>query len=151
MQKNIVSDASCLILFNKIGSLDLLHQLFGQIFITDIVAEEFGRSIPEWIVVRPTKSIMQKGLLNTLDAGEASAITLATELKDSLLIIDESKGRKIAREMGLLVTGSLGLIITAKRKGHISSVKEFIKIIEKTNFRLSPSIIQSVLQKAGEL
>jgi len=151
MPKSIVCDASCLILFNKIGSLDLLHQVFGEILITDIVAKEFGHSIPEWIQVCPPNSILQKGLLNILDAGEASAITLATELKYSLLIIDESKGRKIAKKMGLAITGSLGILIIAKRKGHISSVKAVIERIERTNFRISPKIIQRILQKAGEL
>ena len=150
MPKSIVCDASCLILFNKIGSLDLLHHVFGKILITDIIAKEFGYSIPEWIQVCPPNSILQKGLINILDAGEASAITLATELKDSLLIIDESKGRKIAQKMGLAVTGSLGILIIAKRKGHISSVKAVIERIERKNFRISPKIIQSVLHKAGE-
>lgn len=151
MSKSIVCDASCLILFNKIGNLDLLHQVFGKILITDTVAEEFGHSIPEWIQVRPPNSILQKGLLNILDAGEASAITLAAELKDALLIIDEFKGRKVAKKMGLTVTGSLGVIIIAKYKGHISSVKAIIEKIERTNFRISPSIIQSVLKKVDEL
>lgn len=150
MPKSIVCDASCLILFNKIGSLDLLNQVFGEILITDTVAKEFGHSIPEWIQVRPPNLILQKGLLNILDAGEASAITLATELNDALLIIDESKGRKVAKKMGLSVTGSLGVVIIAKNKGHISSVKAIIEKIERTNFRISPSIIQSVLKKAGE-
>lgn len=150
MPKNIVSDASCLILLNKISRLDLLRQVFGKILITNIVAEEFGHPIPEWVEVRPTDSFLQKGLLNILDAGEASAITLATELHDALLIIDESKGRKVAKKMGLSVTGSLGVVIIAKNNGHISSVKAIIEKIERTNFRISPSIIQSVLQKAGE-
>ncbi|MCH8569692.1 MAG: DUF3368 domain-containing protein [Balneolales bacterium] len=131
MPKNIVCDASCLILFNKIGSLDLLNQVFGKILITDTVAKEFGHSIPEWIQVRPPNSILQKGLLNILDAGEASAITLATELDDALLIIDESKGRKVAKKMGLSVTGSLVVVILAKNKGYISSVKAIIEKIER--------------------
>ncbi|MCC5906220.1 MAG: DUF3368 domain-containing protein [Balneolaceae bacterium] len=150
MPKSIVCDASCLILFNKIGSLALLNQVFGKILITDTVAKEFGHSISEWIQVRSPNSILQKGLLNILDAGEASAITLATELDDALLIIDESKGRKVAKKMKLSVTGSLGVVIIAKNKGHISSVKEIIEKIERTNFRISPSIIQSVLKKVGE-
>ncbi|MDI6402351.1 DUF3368 domain-containing protein [Balneolaceae bacterium ANBcel3] len=150
MPKSIVCDASCLILFNKIGSINLLYQVFGSIIITDTVAKEFGHPIPEWIQVRPANSILLKGLLNILDAGEASAITLATELDDALLIIDEYKGRKVARKMGLTVTGSLGVIVIAKKKGHISSVKEFIEKIERTNFRISPSIIQYVLNEVGE-
>ncbi len=52
--------------------------------------------------------------------------------------------------MGLAVTGSLGILIIAKRNGHISSVKAVIERIERTNFRISPRIIQSVLHKAGE-
>lgn len=150
MPKNIVADASCLILLNKIGSLDLLHQVFGKILITDIVGEEFAHPVPAWVEVRAADSFLQKDPLNILDPGEASVIALAAELKDPLIIIDEYKGRKIARKMGLPVTGSLGVLIVAKNKGYISSVKVIIEKIELTNFRVSPGIIQSVLKKAGE-
>jgi len=51
-----------------------------------------------------------------LDLGEATNIALASEHEESLLIIDEIKGRKAAKEMSILVTGSLGFLIAEKTR-----------------------------------
>ena len=150
MPKNIVCDASCLILLNKINRLELLQRLFGTINITEIISKEFNAQVPQWMVIHKSESALQKGLLNILGAGEASAIALATQLDDSLLIIDETKGRKIAKRMGLDITGTLGLLLVAKKKGHISSVKMVINEIQSTNFRVSPELFQKVMDLANE-
>lgn len=150
MPKNIVCDASCLILLNKINRLELLQRLFGIVHITEIISQEFNAPIPQWVEIHNSESALQKGLLNILDAGEASAIALATQLDDSLLIIDETKGRKIAKRMGIDITGTLGMLLVAKKKGHISSVKMVMNEIQSTNFRVSPIIIQKVLELANE-
>lgn len=93
---------------------------------------------------------MHKGLSGYLDAGEATSIALASEYEDSLLIIDEIKGRKAAKEMGIPVTGSLGVLIAAKNKGHLKAVKPIIDKIQKTNFRISKELIDRVLEKVNE-
>lgn len=146
----IVSDTSCLILFYKIGELELLKKLFGTIFISEKVLNEFNQPLPDWVEVVDPKTDLQRGLSSYLDSGEASAIALATEYKDSLLIIDEIKGRKVAKELGVSVTGSLGLLVTAKNKGHIKAVRPIIEKIQKTNFRVSELLIKRVLQKVDE-
>lgn len=150
MPNVIVSDTSCLILFYKIGELDLLKKLFGRLHITDIVLKEFDQPVPEWIEVVQLKTDVHKGLSGYLDTGEATSIALASELEESLLIIDEIKGRKAAKEMGIPVTGSLGLLITAKNKGHLKAVKPIIDKIQKTNFRISNALIERVLDKVNE-
>jgi predicted nucleic acid-binding protein len=93
---------------------------------------------------------VHKGLSGYLDAGEATSIALASEYEDSLLIIDEIKGRKAAKEMGISVTGSLGVFITAKNKGYLQAVKPVIDKIQKTNFRISKELIDRVLDKVNE-
>jgi predicted nucleic acid-binding protein len=85
-----------------------------------------------------------------LDKGEASAIALASEHENSLLFIDEIKGRKAAKEMGINVTGSLGVLVAAKKKGHIQAVKPLIEKIQKTNFRISEELIERVLENVNE-
>jgi len=55
--------------------------------------------------IRNPSSVLQTGLVNLLDPGEASALSLAAELEDTLLIIDEAKGRKVAKRMGIDITG----------------------------------------------
>ena len=150
MPSVIVSDTSCLILFYKIGEFDLLKKVFGKLHITETVQKEFNQLIPDWIeIVEPTTNLYQ-GLSSQLDKGEAIAISLASEHENSLLIIDEIKGRKAAKEMGISVTGSLGVLIAAKKKGHIKAVKPLIEKIQKTNFRISKELIERVLDKANE-
>ncbi len=83
--------------------------------------------------------------------GEASSITLALEFGDSLLIVDERKGRKVAEEMEIEIIRSLGVLIKAKETGVIRSVKDILNLIDKTNFRISGLIKEKVLKKAGEL
>ena len=150
MHNAIVSDTSCLILFYKIGEFDLLKKVFGKLHITETVQKEFNQPIPNWIeIVKPTTDV-QRGLSSYLDKGEASAIALASEHENSLLIIDEIKGRKAAREMGISVTGSLGVLIAAKNKGHIQTVRPLIEKIQKTNFRISEELIERILDNVNE-
>ena len=52
--------------------------------------------------------------------------------------------------MGINITGSLGVLITAKKKGHIQAVKPLIEKIQKTNFRISEELIERVLKKVNE-
>ena len=146
----IVSDTSCLILFEKIEKLDLLRKLFGKVHITDTVLRELNRPVPDWIEVAELKTDLRNELKVYLDEGEASIIALAFENKKSLLIIDEIKGRKVAKEKGIRVTGSLGVLITAKEKGYLKAVKPVINKIQTTNFRISEDLIDKVLAKAGE-
>lgn len=116
MPNIIVSDTSCLILFNKIGELDLLKKLFSKLHITDTVLKEFNQPVPDWIEVIQLKTDLHKGLSGYLDPGEATSIALASEHGGSLLIIDEIKGRKAAKELGIQITGSLGVLIAAKKQ-----------------------------------
>lgn len=151
MQAVIISDTSCLILLDKIQELDLLKDLYGQIVTTQIVAEEFGGQLPEWIIIKNPKDRNNQLVLEiSLDIGEASAIALAIEQGDCLLIIDELKGRKIAKQLGLAITGTLGVIVEAKKSGHIALVRPLLDKIRQTNFRLSEQLENIVLKQVGE-
>jgi predicted nucleic acid-binding protein len=150
--KAIIADTSCLIIYDKINKLEILRDTFVELIVTGEVAEEFGGELPDWIAIRQiTNQNQYFKLVKNLGKGEASSITLALEFDDSLLIIDERKGRKIAEEMKIEIIGSLGVLIKAKEIGAIESVKEILNLIDKTNFRISNSIQTQVLKKAGEL
>lgn len=86
----------------------------------------------------------------SLDKGEASAIALAMEEAECLLIIDELKGCKIAKQLGLAITGTLGLIIEAKSSGYIALVRPLLDKIKQTNFRLSEQLENIILKQVGE-
>jgi predicted nucleic acid-binding protein len=151
MQATIIADTSCLILLEKIGELSLLHTIFGEIVTTQFIADEFGEVLPYWITIQnPMNKSSQLLLEITLDKGEASAIALALEMGNSLLIIDEAKGRKIAKQVGLTITGTLGVLAQAKLKGHIQVLKPLLEKIQQTNFRISEQLVQEVLKAVGE-
>ncbi len=151
MPAAIISDTSCLILLDKIGSLDILKLLFGTVTTTNDVAEEFGNPLPDWITIAdPSNKNYQAIIEVSLDKGEASAIALAVEYDDCLLIIDDLKGRNFAMKLGLNITGTLGILIDAKLRGHIPSLKPVLNAIRQTNFRVSPNLETIILKKAGE-
>lgn len=151
MQKTIISDTSCLILLDKIGELEILNKLFGTIITTSEVSNEFGQHLPSWIEIQnPTDKIYQTIIEATLDKGEASAIALAIELDDCLLIIDDLKGRKFAYKIGLNITGTIGVIVDAKLAGIIPSVKSILLKIRSTNFRITEELEAIILKKSGE-
>jgi len=151
MQKIIVSDTSCLILLQKLQQLNLLKELFGKIIITKEVEDEFKGDLPDFFQIQNPKDPNYHKILSTfLDKGEASVIALALELENCLLIIDEAKGRKEAKAMGIRITGTLGLLILAKEKNLIRELKPILNQIHNTNFRISRSLIEKALKIVGE-
>lgn len=147
----IVSDTSCLILLDKLGRIGLLKSLFGKITVTKTTADEFGKIIPGFIEIEnPKNKNYQRILESFLDPGEASAIALALEKEKCLLIIDESKGRQKASQLGLNYTGTMGILIVAREKGLINSVTEIINEIKRTDFRISDKLINEIKKKSGE-
>ena len=151
MPKIIISDTSCFIVLSKIGELDLLQKVYGQIITTPEIAKEFGESLPEWISIKNVSdNYSQKILELQIDKGESSAIALALEIPKSILILDDYKARKVAHQLGILYTGTIGVIIKAKLNGIIPSIKPYIEKIKQTNFRISDAIELQALKEAKE-
>lgn len=151
MQKIIISDTSCLIALERIDQLKILNDIFPKVVTTREVRDEFGRNLPEWIDIVPVKNrSLQNHLEDKLDLGESSAIALALELENSVLIIDEKKGRSVARSYKIPIIGTLKVLIIAKKRGVIPSVKEQILTLDQHGFRFSSAVIKEVLQEAGE-
>ncbi len=143
----IIADASCLIVLQNIRELSLLQKLFGTVSVTEEVAAEFGDDLPEWIAIKKVgNKIQQNAISLLLDVGEASSIALALETQNSLLIIDEKKGRRIAREFGVDIVGTLGIIVRANEKGLIDSVETLVSRLEGADFRISKTIKAKILK-----
>lgn len=148
----VIADAICFILLDKIDSLNILHKLFETITTSVEVAKEFGKPLPEWIFVKEVQDKnFRTALFLEVDLGEASAIALAAENQPSLLIIDDLKGRKLAKKLNLTITGTLGVLITAKREGILPQIKPLFDKIQQTNFRIAPTLVESLLREAGEI
>lgn len=152
MPKPIIADTSCFIILNKIRNLDILKQLYGTVTITQEVYQEYNADLPDWVeILSVTDTHRQQILEIQVDKGEASAIALALEMADSVIILDDNKARKIAESLGLNVTGTIGIIIKAKLSGIIPSVKPFLEKIKKTDFRMSAELENQALKEAEEL
>lgn len=85
-----------------------------------------------------------------IDRGEVSAIALALETPHCTVILDDYKARKVAQSLHINLTGTIGVIVKAKLKGFIPSIKPYLEKIRQTDFRLSLSIELQALNEAGE-
>lgn len=140
-----------LILLQKINALEILNQLYNQVITTPQVESEYGDNLPHWISVKAVKDTALLQILNeTVDLGEASAITLTIETPGSSILIDDLKGRKLAKRLGLNFMGVLGMLLKAKQHNLITAVKPFIYRIRQTDFRVTEELIIYLLEQAGE-
>jgi predicted nucleic acid-binding protein len=90
-------------------------------------------------------------LRKSLDAGESEAIILAQQRGAGMLLMDESKGRRLAMEMNLKVLGLMGLLIRAKKEGLIAAVKpDLDTLVFVHGFWLGRDLYQNILKAAGE-
>jgi len=152
MHKTIISDTSCFIILSKIEKLDLLKSVYGQIVTTSDIVEEFGEQLPDWIIIEHVADKSRQRILELqIDRGESSAIALALETQNCTLILDDFKARKIAQQLGITITGTIGVIVKAKLNGIIPSIKPYIEKIKETNFRISAEIELQALKEAEEL
>lgn len=162
----VVSDASVLICLGALGQLHLLRTFYQEILVPEAVWQEvtvaaIGRpgaqetihaSQQGWLTVKaPSNRALVTSLQTTLDNGEAEAIALASQLGASLLLMDESDGRSVARSLGVPVTGTLGVLLRAKQTGAVPELKPLLDtLIAQHSFRLSRSLYEQALRQVGE-
>jgi predicted nucleic acid-binding protein len=103
--------------------------------------------LPNWIKIKEVKDKKFQHLLETqLDKGESSAIALAMETENPLIIIDENKARQFAKKLDLRITGTLGILIYAKNKGVIKDIEPIITKLLATDFRISKKLVDLMLE-----
>jgi hypothetical protein len=151
-----VSDTSPLIALYETSLLWLLKELYGKIIIPRSVSSELlkkpeGKEIveKEWMNILGVKGEVAKILTAFLDEGEAEAIALAKE-RNLPILLDEKKGRGIAKSLDLKVQGTLGILIKAKRSGLIDSVKDCILQFLEKGYYIDQNLVNEVLKIAGE-
>ena len=150
MSEQAVTDSTCLIALERIGQLDLLRQVFAPLFAPPAVQAELGVSV-DWLVVRPVSDMRIVVALKTqLDEGEAQVIALAMELGDILVVLDDKKARRIARQMDLRVIGTLGILLRAKQEGVVTELKSSLNALRRVGFYMTDELYQETLRIAGE-
>ena len=150
----VLVDTSCLIALAHLEKLYLLRELFEVVAITPEVREEYlhksGTELPRWITILSSNDpirILERGL----HRGEASLIQAAKRHPGSLIILDELKGRSIAKREGLAVTGTLGVLLEAKANRLIPAISPLLKELRNRNFRFSEALEHAARVLAGEL
>ncbi len=144
-----VLDTACLIGLGRIGRLDLIPMLIEPVVVPPAVEMEFGTCL-EWMLVEtPRDHGMVAALRLVVDYGEAEAITLAYE-KRIRIILDDRKAREAAMRLGIPVTGTLGLLVIAKRRGFLSAVLPVLNALEENHFRIGLNLKMEALRLAGE-
>lgn len=137
----VIADASCLITLENIDEADILPKLYKEVYVTPEVAAEVGVALPDWALLRESsdRTLIER-LTADLELGEATSIALALEISDCLLIIDEKKGRRIAKDLGIKITGTFGIIMQAFEMQLIADPGSVVERLENVGFRISQNL-----------
>jgi uncharacterized protein len=161
----VVSNTSPLTNLAVIGNLDWVREEFGRVAIPEEVWHELSalehvegrRALAAakdagWICVeRAENRALVQSLAMDLDAGESEALALAISTVADILIIDDSAGRRAAMHHGVAVTGALGIVLRAKKRGRIASMSEVMeRLVTEAGFFISAKVRAQFLCEAGE-
>lgn len=151
----VVCDTSPVNYLVLIGEIELLPRLFTDVILPPGVLAElehprtppqvsaWARELPPWArVVSPACPVDGLGL----GRGEAEAIAVASQVAADTVLIDERKAAGIASERGLLVTGTLGVLVVAAESKMVD-LEASIRRLLATNFRASPALIEDILRR----
>lgn len=160
----IIADAGPLIGLAKVGHLSLLEQLYQTVLIPPTVYTEL-RPDSDYQGVSTLKAALDNGWLEVsavppaelllplqqiLDPGEAEAIALAQHNTGTSLIIDERRGRRVAIQREIKIIGTGAVLLAAKQRGFIETVREPLLALVEVGYRLSPQLRERLLVMAGE-
>ena len=159
----VISDTTPLISLLKINRLELLHQLFGEIQIPGVVHRELVSNVKfkqeaelilqtryiKKVDVDNRKSVLLLRRVTGLDEGESEAIILADEINADILLMDEAKGRKVAKQMEQNLMGTIGILITAFEEKLISNdeIIQCIRILREQGRHISEQLYKQLIDK----
>ena len=151
----VVADTSPINYLLLIGHIDILPALFEKVILPAAVWDELRHpkapvavrswvgEPPSWVEIRPGTGGHDSSLA-ALDAGEEAAILLALDLRADLLLIDDEEGVNAARQKGLAVTGTLGVLSRAANR-NLVNLSDAFERIKHTNFRYPQEVMDRFL------
>ena len=161
--RSVIANSTPLIALAKINRLDLLKEVYSQIVIPKAVYEEVAISgkgkkgsveitKAKWIKVKEVRDEKLKKFLQLeLGKGEAEVIALAYEANADLVIMDENRGRRMARMFSLNVSGTIGTIIEAKKEGLLNNVQEVLDELINADVWIGEDLYEEALRLSEEL
>lgn len=162
MRRVIVNSTPLIVLCN-VGKLEILRALYTEITIPEAVFAEVTKKEDsacqivkkslDWIRVERILSPSDKKMYQAkLHDGEVEVMILAQEgVRADLVILDDNAAKKTAKYLGLTVTGTLGILLKAKKAGIIPAIAPVLEEIKKNGFYISGTVERMVLSEAGEL
>ena len=158
---DVISNTSPLQYLYQLDLLSILPALAGSVWVPPAVVEELaagraaGVRLPDpetlpWVKVRRPVGEVALPLVNDLGPGETEVLMLALELHDAVVVLDDGLARQVAETLRLPLTGTLGLLLDAKRKGLVPAVVPLLDQLHALRFRVSASTRAAVLRLAGE-
>ena len=164
MNRPVVADTGPLIALARVERLELLPRLYERVIVPSAVHAELALDSDRpgarvlaaafnagWITVEAvTDSALVRELARLLDPGEAEAIALAEQEAARFLLVDDARGRRIARSRDIAVVGVAGVLLAAKSRGEIPAVGPILEALSNTGYRLSHRLIAAVLARADE-
>ena len=149
MSERVVADSTCLIALERIGQIEILPALFESVLIPPAVAQEFGISLPWLKVERLSDRALAVALKMMIDDGEAEAITLSQEQK-CRIILDDRQARNVGSHMGLRFIGTVGILLLAKQRGILPTIKPVLQNLDDTGFYVSAALKEEALRLSEE-
>lgn len=158
--REAVSNTSPLLYLHQLGSLDLLERLYGKLLVPEGVATELnagkllGYDVPDlrrlsWIEIVQVPNVNVLALVTDLGIGEREAIALAKQ-SNLLALLDDALARRHAALVGIRFTGTIGVLIKAKRLGFVPSISRLIDQLTTLGFHLAPQTRDAALRIADE-
>ena len=154
----VVADSSPLLYLSRVGVLDLLAAMYGDVVVPQAVWDEVVAQRPS---APGVEAIQQARWLRVedrdlpsedlgLDPGETAAILLAEALHADALLIDERLGRKVAEARGITVRGTLGVLVQARQVGVLPALRPVLDALVAEGFRIAPALVREALARVGE-
>ena len=158
---NAISNTSPLLYLYRIEGIDWLPQLFSEVWVPTAVVDELGEGrrlgydVPDlasyaWLNITDPIAQPSEWLSLDLGAGELAAMALALEHPTRVILLDDQLARRTAQAAGLLVWGTLKVLLEAKTHGLINQIEPFVTRLATAGMWMSPEIRQRVLAIADE-
>ena len=158
---DVICNTSPIQYLYQLGLLHIFSALAHRVIVPPAVMEELsmgrlaGVNLPDpntldWVAIRRPSSSSALPLVTDLGPGETEVLMLALESPDAVVVLDDALARRVAHTLGIRLTGTLGLLLAAKRAGLIPVVQPILDTLQDLRFRLAPHTRAAVLRLAGE-